>query len=313
MDFIKIIFMWLIGVLCCKAQEASNPKNYFISYDDKVIAGLYFFNTSNNFQFVSKVNGVDKYIDLIPNRREQIGFSLSYKFIDISYGVSPLFFDVNKDNSNSKLINFNTRFIIKKWMQTFLYSNQKGFYASSDNFEIALPRMRSVKIGGTTSYIFNPKFSFKTIANQKEWQIKSSGSFIPTLSVYHTNINLNDGNNDNKSKILTATIAPSYYYNWIISNRVLVSTGIAIGAGFNNIDGDFSEVFETTANLKLGYNSDSFFTFVNLNYINFPQDNKSSIRFNENITTFRITAGYRFNPPKKVKVVYDKATKFITN
>lgn len=307
----KIVLFWFVGLLCCKAQEPSAQKDYFKSYDEKVIASLYLYTTSNDFQFVSKVNGIDNYINLVPNRKEQIGFSLSYKFIDVSYGISPVFFAVNKDNSNSRLVNFNTRFIIKQWMQTLLYSNQKGFYAASDNFDIALPNMRSVKIGGTTSYIFNPKFSFKTIANQNQWQTKSSGSFIPTLSIYHTGINLNDGNDENRVKILVGTLAPSYYYNWVISNHVLVSSGIAVGAGFNHVDGDFSSVIQSTINLKLGYNSDSFFTFVNVNYTNFSQDVNSSIRFNEDISTFRVTAGYRFDPPKKVKQLYDKGAKAI--
>ncbi|MBP7397202.1 MAG: DUF4421 family protein [Flavobacterium sp.] len=106
-------------------------------------------------------------------------------------------------------------------------------------------------------------------------------------------------------------MAPSYYYNWVISNHVLVSSGIAVGAGFNDVDGDFSGVIESTINLKLGYNSDSFFTFVNLNYLNFVQDNNNPVRFNENIATFRVTAGYRFDPPKKVKELYDQGTKAI--
>nr|WP_315176650.1 DUF4421 family protein [uncultured Flavobacterium sp.] len=306
-----IVFFWFVGLLCCKAQEPSAQKDYFKSYDEKVIGSTYFFNTSNNFQFVSKVNGKDNYVDLVPNRREQIGFNLSYKFIDLSYGVSPLFFDVNKDNSNSRLVNFGTRFIIKQWMQTLLYSNQKGFYVSAEDFAIALPKMRSIKIGGTTSYIFNPKFSFKTIANQNQWQTKSSGSFIPTLSIYNTYLNLNDGIEANRSKIWLVTLAPSYYYNWVISNHVLISSGIAVGGGFNDVDGDFSGVIESTINLKLGYNSDSFFTFVNVNYTNFSQDVNSSIRFNEDISTFRVTAGYRFDPPKKVKQLYDKGAKAI--
>lgn len=74
----KIVFFWLVGFLCCKAQESSTQKDYFKSYDEKVIGSIYFFNTSNNFQFTSTANGKTSYLDLIPNRREQIGFSLSY-------------------------------------------------------------------------------------------------------------------------------------------------------------------------------------------------------------------------------------------
>ena len=53
----KIVFFWLVGFLCCKAQDPSAQKDYFKSYDEKVIGSIYFFNTSNNFQFTSTANG----------------------------------------------------------------------------------------------------------------------------------------------------------------------------------------------------------------------------------------------------------------
>ncbi|MGL5113416.1 MAG: DUF4421 family protein [Flavobacterium sp.] len=305
----NILFFWFVGLLCCQAQDTIVQKNNIKFYDEKVVASMYFYSTSNAFQFISNTKSASRYLDLIPNRREQIGFSLSYKLIDISYGFSPRFFDVNRDNSNSKLENFGTRLIIKQWMQTLLYSNQEGFYALEKGISAPFPNMRSVKVGGTTSYIFNPNFSFKTITNQNQWQTKSIGSFIPTLSIYHTDVNLNDGIEANKSKIWLVTLAPSYYYNWVISNRILLSSGAAFGLGFHSIDGKFSSVAESSLNLKLGYNSDAFFTFVHFNYANFIQNEKNPLRLNENLSNFRVTSGYRFDPPKKVKTLYDKGEK----
>ncbi|WP_321539792.1 hypothetical protein [Flavobacterium piscinae] len=56
----------------------------------------------------------------------------------------------------------------------------------------------------------------------------------------------------------------------------------------------------------MGYNSDSFFTFLNFNYADFLQESKASIRLNDEISMLKITAGYRFDPPKKIKEYYDK-------
>ena len=53
--------------------------------------------------------------------------------MDFGYGFSPGFFDVNKDNSDSKLFSLNTRFYLKKWMQSVVFINQKGFYVSEEN------------------------------------------------------------------------------------------------------------------------------------------------------------------------------------
>jgi hypothetical protein len=300
---------WLIligGILGCYAQESTAPHPYFKTYDDKVIASLYYLDVSNNFQFVNtNTDGTKTTLDLIPNRREQIGMSVSYKFADISYGFSPQFFDVNKDNGNSKLFNISTRFIVNQWMQTLSFINQKGFYVKEETLTIPFPKLRSTKVGGVTSYIFNPNFSFKTIANQKEWQTKSSGSFIPNFSFFYTNLDLNDGNPNSKSDIFEMTVSPSYYYNFVINNRVLVSAGLSIGGGISNIDSDISGILESSASFKAGYNTDSFFSFLNVNYIAFVQNSDAKIQLNDTVSTLNVTVGYRFEPPKKVKESFE--------
>lgn len=296
---------WLIligGILGCFAQEktASNP--YFKTYDDKVIASLYYLDVSNNFQIVSpNSDGTTTILDLIPNRREQIGASVSFKIADFSFGYSPKFFDVNKDNDGSKLFNFSTRFIRKKWMQTLSFINQTGFYVNEEAITVPLPDLRSTKIGGVTSYIFNPNFSFKTIANQKEWQTKSSGSFIPSFSFFYTNLDLNDGSQNPESDLFEMTLSPSYYYNFVINNRVLLSAGLAIGGGISVMDSDVSGIINSSGSLKLGYNNNSFFSYINVHFIAFAQNSDTRVQLNDNISTLNIALGYRFDPPKKVK------------
>ena len=142
-------------------------------------------------------------------------------------------------------------------------------------------------------------------------QYKSAGSFIPNLSMYYTNFDLNDGGENTNSNIFLASLAPSYFYNFVVNNHFLLSGGMSTGAGLTSVDGDVSAIYEWSASLKIGYNSDSFFTFVNLNYIDFIQDTTAQIRLNDEISTVKITAGYRFDPPKKVKEFYDKTTEKI--
>jgi hypothetical protein len=294
------------GILGCFAQEktASNP--YFKTYNDKVIASLYYLDVSNNFQIVRpNSDGTKTIFDLIPNRREQIGASVSFKIADFSFGYSPQFLDANKDNNGSKLFNFSTRFIHKKWMQTLSFINQTGFYAKEGAITVPLPDLRSTKMGGVTSYIFNPNFSFKTIANQKEWQTKSSGSFIPSFSFFYTNLDLNDASQNPESDLFEMTLSPSYYYNFVINNRVLLSAGLGIGGGISAMDGDVTGIFNSSGSLKLGYNTDSFFSFVNVNYIAFVQNDQSRVQFNDNVSSLNIAVGYRFDPPKKVKDAFE--------
>ena len=301
---------FLLGTVLGIGQNDSLSNPFFKSYDEKVTSSLYFIDTSNRFDFLFNLDGDNKHLSFIPNKEAQIGANLSYKFIDVSYGFSPRFFEENKDNSNSKLFSISTRVFFKKWMQSFTFINQKGFYVK-DEITVFFPRLRTTKIGGTTSYVFNDNFSFKTIANQKEWQTKSAGSFIPNFSFYYTNFDLNEGTAEEHSDIYLATLSASYFYNWVIKEKILFSAGLSPGFGFNAVDGDFSPLYELTGSLKIGYNVDSFFSFVNLNFTDFVQNTDAKIRLNDNFSTFKFTLGYRFNPPKKVKELYEKATKKI--
>jgi Domain of unknown function (DUF4421) len=301
----SFIFFFL-GIFFGFAQKDSIPNPYVKSYDDKVTASIYYFDISNNFDVIFFADGKDQYVNLEPNRREQIGANLSYSFIDLSYGFSPDFFDVNKDNSDSKLFSLNTRIYLKKWMQSVVFINQKGFYIGGEDINLQFPRLRTTKIGGSTSYVFNDNFSFKTLANQKEWQTKSAGSFIPNFSLYYTNIDLNDNNSNNTSDIFLFSLAPSYYYNLVISHKLLLSAGFTAGIGINSLDEDVSGIYELGSSLKIGYNTDSFFTFVDYNYTNFIQSASTKIRLNDDVLMFKVTLGYRFNPPKKVKKMLSK-------
>lgn len=303
---IKLIYLLFLGsIFGCYAQNDSLQNPYFKSYNEKITFSTYYLDTSNSFQIASDVQDPKIFLNLIPNRREQIGFNLNYKIIDVTFGFAPKFLSGNKGDSRSKNFNFNTRFYYKKWMQSFNFINQKGFYISEDNITAQLPDMRTTKIGGSTSYIFNDKFSFKTLVTQNEWQIKSSGSFIPSFSFYYTILDLNTPDSS-PGDMYVFTLAPSYFYNFVISDRVLIGAGIAVGAGINSMDGDTSALYEADLNLKLAYNKDRFFAFASLNSVSFAQDENVDPRLDDHIVTLKFSVGYRFDPPKKVKEVYDK-------
>jgi hypothetical protein len=91
----------------------------------------------------------------------------------------------------------------------------------------------------------------------------------------------------------------------VINQQFLVSGGVALGGGLNIIDKDVASILEWSSSLKIGYNTDSFFSFINLNYMDFAQQSDANIQLDDQILTFKITAGYRFDPPKKINELYD--------
>ncbi|MBS7787575.1 DUF4421 family protein [Flavobacterium sp. CYK-55] len=301
-------------VLCCIsistwAQNPTQASPYFKSYNDQIILSTYLIDTSNSFEIIDQSSGTPVRLNLNPNRRTQLGAQLSYRFVDISGGISPKFFEVNKDNSGSKFFSINTRLYVQKWMQSFLYIYQRGFYVSYTDREIGFPELASTKIGGSTSYVFNDKFSIRTLANQKQWQTKSAGSFIPSISFYYTNLDLNDDSNNPHSDIYTLSLAPSYYHNLAISQRFLIGLGLAAGAGLTWIDRDCYPLYEFSSNLKIGYNTDRFFTYLTGNSINFIQNEQANVRLNDQVSTVKFALGYRFDPPEKLKTFFDHLNK----
>jgi hypothetical protein len=293
------------------SQNDTIQYSHFKTYNETITTSLYYLDTSNSFEIIYNANNTTNYLNFEPNKRAQVGVNLSYRIIDLSVGFSPSFLAENKDNSNSKHFTLSTRLYLKKWMQSLTFINQTGFYISEAITETEFPRMRTTKIGGTTSYIFNDKFSFKTLANQKEWQTISAGSFIPNFSVYYTNIDLNTPEAGNQSDIFIFSLAPSYFYNLVLQEKVLLSAGVSAGYGLNSVDGDTYGIFELSSNFKIGYNTDTFFTFINYNYSKFTQNAKAQIRLNDEINTIKFTLGYRFKAPKKLNQLYDKANKKI--
>ena len=53
------------------------------------------------------------------------------------------------------------------------------------------------------------------------------------------------------------------------------------------------------------------FFFLLFSAVSFAQDDKVDPRLNDNIVTVKLSVGYRFDPPKKVKEVYDKVNEKI--
>lgn len=290
-------------------QDTLQP--YAVSYEEKMTASFTYQNSSNAFFMAYEDTEGTYKAQFIPNTKQRLVAGLSYKFIDISIGFTPNFMKTDASKLASNNFNLGFRFNYKKWYQSLTFINQKGFFVDYNAYErFYLPRFRSTKIGGTTSYVFNEKFSYKTLFNQNQWQRKSAGSFVPNISIYYTNITSKEKGAAFHVDIYTFSVAPSYYYNWVISQNFLVSAGLLAGAGVNVVDKEVAALYEVSANIKLGYNNDSFFTYLGINSTSFFQQEKTS-QFYDSFADVKLSLGYRFNPPKKFKKLYDTATRKI--
>lgn len=286
------------------AQEDSLRVHYFKKFDDNITTRLSLNNTSNSFAINDVLNS--KTYNFIPNDHQRLDFAVNYRAISFSFGYAPDFFAENKDNNNSKSFNLNFRIFHKQWTQSLELYSQKGFYLESDQQRVVLENVKTLKIGGQTSYIFNKNFSFRSIASQAEWQQKSAGSFIPTLSLYYTELQFKIEDYNDPGYVCTIALSPSYFYNLVVLKNFFLSLGASPGFGIQYLNSDPSSLYQIELTASLGYNSDTFFTGINSNSKYFTSNTGSNILWDDSVLRAEIYIGYRFKPPKKLTEVTEK-------
>lgn len=305
------------------AQEASTIDSLkidgqrLINYDELLTTRLSFSDNFNSFLLKDK-KGKSEFL-ISPNQQINATLSLAYRFIEIDLGYTPKFIRFNKDDAISgktEFLNLGTRFYVGQFMQKIQYGRTKGFYVEDFEFpefdKFVISNLKVVKYGGNTSYIFNPNFSFKALFKQNEWQTQSAGSFVPSLSYYWTKIS---DDSSEKDMLFDVTIGPSYFYNWIIKNSFLISVGGHAGIGYNQTKHTFTDstpttkveslIYTTELKLGLGYNSNRFFTGMNVTFDAFYHNDEPDFRMNDQQRYFEFYLGYRFNTPKTLKTSTD--------
>ncbi|TWO33918.1 DUF4421 domain-containing protein [Seonamhaeicola sediminis] len=291
------------------SQNDSIVKNQYITqFQDKISTRLSIINTSNSFYINDSDLGL-KY-QLKPNVRDYFGASILFRSVEIDYGFSPKFLKSNRDNANSKLFNLNLRMFQSQWMQTIDLYNQKGFDLILNNERVRISGIKTFKIGGSTSYILNKKFSFRAIGFQNEWQTKSAGSFIPRLYYYYTKYTLNDNGFNEDTRSYDVAIGPSYYYNLSIHKNFLFSVGASAGIGINHssIIGDgslTSALYEFSGRAVIGYNSETFFGGINYSLLILEHNVDRYTRQDDTIPYLEFYIGYRFKASKKIMKLAD--------
>lgn len=299
MDLLKKL-CWIIIFPVFPLTAQSDSISYIRTFPEKITVRTSYLNTSNNFRITNKED--DLSILLEPNTREYVGISFLFRSVELDLGYSPKFLKENRDNENSKLFTLNFRMFLGKWMQTINFYQQKSFAATLGEEELLLPDVNTLKVGGRTSYIFNPKFSFRAIGFQNEWQLKSAGSFIPSLTYYYTNFDFDVDGYQDQVKSFDIAAGPGYYYNLVIDRNFIISGGGNIGAGVNfskdETESLTSFLFETNLRAALGYNSEHFFTGINTSFTLLEHSERRTARLDDQLFFFEVYLGYRFDAPK---------------
>ncbi|MBF03620.1 MAG: hypothetical protein CMP76_10020 [Flavobacterium sp.] len=274
----------------------------------------------------------NKKLTLQSNTTFRLFISLDYKFIGGSIGFAPKFISDNNDEflkGKSSYTNYKFRFFLGKWVQGIEFSKVRGFYVENSQDYIAnwtenkdpyiqFPDLKYLTIGLNTSYVFNPKFSYRNILFQSEWQQKSAGSFIPTLYYDYNRTSLQLESTKIAEDFFNIRLALGYYYTLVIQKKGFVSAYLAPAYGIRFSKNTNTSQNETTISkdtystqyldggLQLGYSSDHFIFGTHLNFSANAYKEEGSKTISQGKSYLLFYVGYRFNPPKAVARLVDK-------
>ena len=326
----KIVFLliYLFFTFNLSGQDFDQKDSVpIISFADKIIIKA---NIDTKSESYNLIQSNDSDFNLLTNNEYRLSLSLDYEFIGFSFGFSPKFLPENNDDGlkgKSTFIDYRFRFFLKNWTQEISYSKVQGFYVENtsdfvqnwiegqDPF-IQLTDLKVTGWEGSTSYVFNDKFSLRNVVYNTEWQLKSAGSLIPTLRYRYSRVSTRIETTKIFENSYEIRFSPDYYYsfvidkNWFFTPFLSPSLGIRFakegGEGENMTENSTYFPLGLSGGLQLGYSSKRYIFGVNINFDNTWYNEDSQSIVNNDKTFAKIYLGYRFDAPKFVENSFER-------
>jgi hypothetical protein len=291
----RILFLILIQTLhlYCSAQSDSS---YIKQFEHKLAVRAYL---GQDYLMMTQEfsQSLDK--TFTPNSSIKIGFgfSLNNTILDLSYGLN-LWNEKKKGATRSfdfQIHNYGRKFVFDLFFQRY-----QGFYNDdSKNIEI-YPDLRIRNYGISGLFILNNhKYSYKAAFNQSEKQLKSAGSFLLGIGLYHIKIDSDSSfiyKQENDLSCFQLGINAGYAYTWTLSKYwdISASSTLGLGLGIRNTREREKWKFEISPmvfpRITAGYNrNDWSIGFSIIGNITFPamsRDENISILSGRSLVTY---------------------------
>jgi len=318
-----------------KDSTQDNVNNLFIeSYNNQLNIKFDLSNDIENYN----ISFMDEKAIITPNLNFRLALDFNYKFVSLSLGARIPSSESNINyKGDSYIFRFKVKLLFNKWFHQFEYNYTRGYYIkNSNNFYddelsnlIQFPRLKTYVFSGSTAYKFNDNFSLKAVSSQTEIQLKSAGSFIPSLDYWVYQINgtekvinpsgeliLRDSYNDYSGMATMFNIG--YYYTFVYKKNWYAHLFLDPGIGIDfyqvntiNMDENYRRNFNSLimsiqSGVALGYSSKKYYFGVAYNNTTTNQNQyKDNFQFNTSRNVFHTFIGYRFKAPKQVKETID--------
>lgn len=294
-----------------------------ISYVDKLAYGVDF---STDFsEFIIHNNDSD--FHLVTNNDVKMTLRMNYKFLNLSFGFAPGFLPGNDDDDlkgESKFTEYKVNMFPGQFVQNLFFRRMKGFYV--ENTEDFFPLwqegtnpyfqfsdLKSIEWGGYTGFVLNKDFSLRALLSRQEWQLESSGGFVPALRYDFTKLTnpFDDGSYGKENQVdLRADLG--YYYNWVITPKVNFAPYVRAGIGpkFSKytLDGVVEKnnyfVKDYGGGIEIGYNTDQLYLGVRGSFNGYSYKNEDDNNITNNLWHGLFYIGYRFEAPERLKKMF---------
>lgn len=307
-------------------QEAhANMKGYDpqyrVNYFENIVLKSFITSNESNFQFRSLLNN-DDVIDLIPAGQYLMGLALDYEWIAVEVSFSPEFLQSNVlENSNATSYSVSLNFFYSdRWRQEFRLLHNQGFVNRNRHQnsliidQNLLNSTTLTMLQGSTFYIANNNFSYRAHYAQTERQLKSAGSFIPTLryaySVVKPNLPQESTSLATNFNSIDITAQLGYLHTFVASKKWYFTLGLFTGLGYNSssyesVNGNEltfnNTIFAVEPEFGIGYNDYRWFYGISGNWRNFNHTNNEAGQFSRDQAYFLVHFGYRFNDNKPMR------------
>jgi hypothetical protein len=332
----KIVYLLLLSApfsFCVAQTRWEVDTTRIVSYADKFVVKLNVDGQTDSYKLRNIQDG--SLLEIAPNNTYNVFLSLDYQFFGFSVGFSPSFLTPENNDQlrgESSFSDFRFRAALGPWVQGFQISAIEGYYVeNTEDFVpnwtegvdpyIQLSDLKNQVWGMSTSYVFNPNFSFRNLLYNTEWQKQSAGSFIPTLYYSYDRISFTLDDIKSKEDIVPIRLALAYFYTGVIDEHWFISGNLSpsIGVRFSKTQETLNDISSERKNtaftrtleggLDLGYADKKIVFGIGFTFdVNGYNEDKFNAVETNNIYG-KVYFGYRFNTPGFIDRTYNKLAK----
>lgn len=241
------------------------------------------------------------------NTPYNIGVGVNYRTIAVNLGFNLPFINngLKEKYGKPKYLDLQTHVYLRRWIADLYLQYYKSYYLvdpegtindyKEDGLHARRPDMQSLSAGGTISYIDNDeKWSYRANSIQVDWQKKSAGSWIASLSTMFVNVHGDSSlvpTNMHDQGDLTAhpydrtghwqiAVGGGYGYTFVYKQHFFATLVAQVGVGINTGSIQYSDgqresgmgfAWNTNIRAAIGYNSARY--FAGIHWENFGMHN----------------------------------------